>query len=88
MASGSRQAEAHFSPCGKKLFLFGISADRISKCGQVCDHDDDLPPFASWKATSECSARAQNYIAGGIKKAAYWRTIILDVTTVKGEERD
>jgi hypothetical protein len=61
MASGPRQAEAHFSPCGKKLYLFGISADRISKCGKPSGYDADVPPFPSWKAIAGCSAGGPNY---------------------------
>jgi hypothetical protein len=61
MASGSRQAEAHFSPCGKRLCLFGICADRVSKCGEPSGYDDNVPPFSSWKAIAGCSARSPNH---------------------------
>jgi hypothetical protein len=132
MASGPWQAEAQFSPCGKKLYLFGISADRISKCGQPSGYDADVPPFASWKAIAGCSAGGPNYsgfppikchhspgtnisncenckkltinssradpfhqsfsqtpqyVAGGSKKAAYWRIIFADRKIVKNEEK-
>ncbi|KAK4185617.1 heterokaryon incompatibility protein-domain-containing protein [Podospora australis] len=88
-SSGSEKLEARFM--GELyLELSGVRFDRITAVSETMKYDEEhetLGIFASWYNLFSSTQKADSdYVAGGTRLEAYWRTLCLDTCRSLGKE--